>query len=87
MVTVAWILPSLSADMIKSMVRYVEEQSHNGHDDMPTATTSRGGNNVSPLMSFVMANDTNYKQKSYKPLLKRPTAGKQPTTDTKQYLS
>ena len=26
-------------------------------------------------MSFVMGNDTNYKQKFYKPLLKRPSAG------------
>ena len=68
-----------SADMIKSMVRYVEEQNPSGHDDTPMATTACGSDNsssnVSPLMSFVMANDTNYKQKFYKPLLKRPTAG------------
>lgn len=70
-----------SADMIKGMVKYVEEQNHGGCDDTPAATTSHGsdkassGSSVSPLMSFVMANDTNYKQKLYKPLLKRPTAG------------
>lgn len=72
-----------SADMIKSMIRYVEEQTDDGCDDTPAATTSHGSNkassssSVSPLMSFVMANDTNYKQKCYKPLLKRPTAGRQ----------
>ena len=70
-----------SADMLRSMVKYVEEQSCDGHDDTPTAATSHGsdrsssGSGVSPLMSFVMANDTNYKQKFYKPLLKRPAAG------------
>ena len=72
-----------SADMIKSMVKSVEEQSRSVQDsDRPTAVTSHGSDKgdgsssgVSPLMSFVMANDTNYKQKVYKPLLKRPTAG------------
>lgn len=66
--------------MIKSMVKYVEDRSLNGDDDTPTPTTSGGGEStsgsaVSPLMSFMMANDTNYKQKFYKPLLKRPSAG------------
>ena len=66
--------------MIKSMVKYVEEQGPDGDNDTAIPTTSRGGDSgnsgVSPLMSFVMANDINYKQKCYKPLLKRPTAGK-----------
>ena len=69
--------------MIKSMIESVEEQNRSGQNsDKPTAatghTSDRGessSSSVSPLMSFVMANDTNYKQKVYKPLLKRPTAG------------
>ena len=67
-----------SADMVKSMVKYVEERSPNEDDDTAIPTTSdNSSSGVSPLMSFVMANDTNYKQKFYKPLLKRPSAGMQ----------
>jgi len=41
----------------------------------PTSSTGSDYGGISPLMSFVMGNDTNYKQKFYKPLLKRPSAG------------
>ena len=56
-----------SADMIKCMMDSIQ------HTSSVSLTGSDG--DISPLMSFVMGNDTNYKQKFYKPLLKRPSAG------------
>ena len=58
-------LPLCSADMVKSMMDSIQQ----------TSSSVSSDEGVSPLMSFVMGNDTNYKQKFYKPLLKRPSAG------------
>jgi len=54
--------------MIKCMMDSIQHTS-----SVPSTGSDDGG--ISPLMSFVMGNDTNYKQKFYKPLLKRPSAG------------
>ncbi|XP_065889712.1 tRNA pseudouridine(38/39) synthase-like [Dysidea avara] len=61
-----WTKHAICADMIKCMMDSIQ------HTSSVSSTGSDGG--ISPLMSFVMGNDTNYKQKFYKPLLKRPSA-------------